>query len=192
MDLLVYSRIIDKIKVASFGGNSGQKGTLYLLNPMVGWYYGIFTKNQIANLCMHIKENLEKDNKVQFNSLDSFDSKFDTNETNSCPVNQSGNCINPLCGDSYNELWTMCPFHPNISLEHIEVDEKPEKNILTSHIDVLNFSERMNQRLKSNGINTIKDILEAGMDGLKKITFIKEARANNILYSAKEYVDDNA
>lgn len=38
IDLLHYSRIIDKIRIASFGGSHGTMGKMYLLNPMVGWY----------------------------------------------------------------------------------------------------------------------------------------------------------
>ncbi|MBP2658925.1 MAG: hypothetical protein H6Q69_1957 [Firmicutes bacterium] len=185
INLLHYSRIIDKVKISSFGSSAGKKGRMFLLNPMVGWYYGIFTKIQIPNLPKLIKESLDKDNKIQFDSLQLILNRIVGNNKCSCPRYRDDVCSDPKCGVTYNEQWTICPFYPGVSLElNISLPDDVD-------IHVLGLSERMSARLKNGGMRTLKDILNAGIEGLQTISQIGQVRSNNIYYAAKEYVDDN-
>lgn len=185
INLLHYSRIIDKMKISSFGGSQGKMGKMYLLNPMVGWYYGIFTKVQVSNLVKFIKESIEKDKKSQFDSLKTFVDHISEEESVSCPRNIDGKCVEAKCKGTYSEQWTICPFYSGISLE--------KQLVLPSeiNINVLNFSYKINTRLYNNGITNLKEVLDRGIQGLKQVYLIGDVRAKNIYYAAKEYIDDN-
>lgn len=185
IDLLHYSRIIDKLRIASFGGSSGTMGKMYLLNPIVGWYYGIFSKSQISNLVKYTKESLDKDKKSQFDSLKSFTSNIDEDYNISCPRYKEEKCIEAKCKDMYNELWEVCPFYPGMNLE-VKIESYSEVKL-----DVLNLSSFLNNKLNKNGIRTLKDILDTDIVGLKEIYQIGDVRAKNIYYATKEYIDDN-
>lgn len=185
LELLVYCRIIDKMGIASFGGSLGDKGTLYSLNCLVGWYYGIFSKKQIANLVGKIKASYDKDSKVQFDSIKLFDTEVDIIQNNSCPRLIDSTCTNPKCQSFFSEEWEICPYYPNLSLE-ISIPCSDDISI-----EELGISERMAARLHEKNINTLHDILVVGVDGLKEVPFIKNVRANYFYYLAKEYVDDN-
>lgn len=185
LELLLYCRIIDKVGIASFGGKSNNKGTLYALNCMIGWYHGIFTKKQISNLVISIKASYDKDSKVQFNSIKSFDSELGDNKINSCPRLADESCTEPKCQNFFSEEWKSCPYYPTLSLEVNTLSSKEIK------IEVLGITDKIANRLHENGIHTVHDILVAGIEGLKEIPWIKDVRANSIYYLAKEYVDDN-
>lgn len=185
LELLLYCRIIDKIGIASFGGSLGNKGTLYSLNCLVGWYYGIFSKKQISNLVGSIKASYDKDSKVQFDSIKIFDNEIDISKNNSCPRFIDGSCVEPKCHNFFSEEWEMCPYPPNLSLEV----NTPCSNDIS--IEELGISEKMAIRLHEKNINTLHDILVIGIEGLKEVPFVKNVRANSIYYLAKEYVDDN-
>lgn len=185
LELLLYSRIIDKVGIASFGGKSSYKGTLYSLNCMIGWHQGIFTKKQISNLVLGLKASYDKDSKVQFDSIKNFDSELGTNKINSCPRLLDESCKEPKCQNFFSEEWQVCPYYPNLSLD--------VNSMSSTEIDIedLGITDKIANRLHENGINTVHDILVAGIDGLKEIPWIKDIRANSIYYLAKEYVDDN-
>jgi|GEM_PF-4046652 len=160
-------------------------GKMYLLNPMVGWYYGIFTKSQISNLVKYTKESLDKDKKSQFDSLKTFISNIDEEDSVSCPRYKDNKCLDSKCKGAYSELWAVCPFYPGMSLE-----------VMTPlysqvEIEVLKLSSIFNNRLNEAGIFTLKDILDANISGLKQIYQIGDVRAKNIYYATKEYIDDN-
>lgn len=185
INLLHYSRIIDRIKISSFGSSYGSMGKMYLLNPMVGWYYGIFSKSQINNLVKHIKESLDKDKKSQFDSLRSFLTNISEENNISCPRYKDSECLEPKCKGSYSEQWALCPFYPGLSLE--------AKTLLPDQvgIEVLNLSEKISSRLRAEGIRNLKHIMDLKVEGLQLIYLIGEVRSNNIYYAAKEYIDDN-
>lgn len=185
IDLLHYSRIIDKMRIASFGGSNGTRGIMYLLNPMVGWYYGIFTKSQITNLVKYTKESLDKDKKSQFDTMKSFTSNIDETINISCPRYKDNTCLEAKCKGAYSESWSLCPFYPGMSLEVYT------PSYSQVGIEVLNLSDFLNSKLSENGINTLKDILDKELIGLKKIHRIGDVRAKNIYYATKEYIDDN-
>ncbi|KGM92795.1 hypothetical protein Z968_12675 [Clostridium novyi A str. 4552] len=185
IDLLHYSRIIDKLRIASFGGSNGTMGKMYLLNPMVGWYYGIFSKSQISNLVKYTKESLDKDKKSQFDSLKSFTSNIDEAYNISCPRYKENMCLDAKCKGAYSELWAVCPFYPGMNLE---VTTPSYSQV---EVEVLNLSSFLNSKLNENGINTLKDILDINISGLKQIHQIGDVRAKNIYYATKEYIDDN-
>lgn len=185
LELLVYCRIIDKIGIASFGGGLGNKGTLFSLNCLVGWYYGIFSKKQISNLVGSIKASYDKDSKVQFDSIKIFDTEVDISQNNSCPRLTDGSCTEPKCQSFFSEEWEICPYYPKLTLE-ISIPCSDDISI-----EELGISERMAVRLHEKSINTLHDILVVGVEGLKEVPFVKNIRANYIYYLAKEYVDDN-
>lgn len=185
LELLLYCRIIDKVGIASFGGKTNYKGTLYALNCMIGWYHGIFSKKQIPNLVKSIKSSYDKDSKVQFDSIKNFDNELGDNKINSCPRLADESCTEPKCQNFFSEEWNSCPYYPNLSLEVNTLSSAEIK------IEVLGITERIANRLHENEIHTVHDILVAGVEGLKEIPWIKEVRANSIYYLAKEYVDDN-
>lgn len=185
ISLLHYSRIIDRVRISSFGSSSNKKGRLYLLTPMVGWYYGIFTRNQLVNLPQFIKLALDKDTKIQFDSLQVVQKGLGNAVTTSCPA-YNNECPEYKCNGSFSEKWVTCPFHQGLSLEI----KLPLPNEVS--IDVLNLSNRIINRLKNHGhMNNLKDILDANINGLLKIPQIGQVRSKNIYYMAKEYVDDN-
>lgn len=185
IDLLVYSRIIDKIRISSFGGTGNIKGILCLINPMVAIYYGAFTsQSKINSLPQHLKEALEKDKKVQFSNDDAFINKDDELQI-SCPRYLDSTCPEPKCKGSFSEEWSICPFHRNLSLEQ----RLPLAEEIS--IQVLSISEKMIKRLNDNGILTIKDVLNSDIEGLQQIYQIGTIRSKNIFFLAKEYTDDN-
>ena len=185
IDLLQYSRIIDKLRIASFGGSNGTMGKMYLLNPMVGWYYGIFSKAQVANLVKHTKESLDKDKKSQFDSLNTFLTNIDESYNISCPRYKDNTCLDAKCKDAYSEQWALCPFYPGMSLE-VTTPSYSEVSI-----DVLNLTNFLETKLKRSDIKTLKDILDRDIIGLKEIYLIGDVRAKNIYYATREYIDDN-
>jgi hypothetical protein len=185
IDLLLYSRIIDRLRISSFGGSKNSKGRMYLLNPMVAIYYGSFEQSQIARLSSLIKESLDKDKKIQFSSLKTFNNEIGDEFNLSCPRYQDGSCPDQKCGETYSEQWTMCPFHPGLSLE-LRTPLPSEVSI-----SVINISERMRKRLESHGIKTLKDVIDAELEGLQKVEQVGPIRSKNIYYAVKEYIDDN-
>jgi len=186
INLLHYSRIIDRVRISSFGSTSNKKGRMYLLTPIVGWYYGIFTRAQLSNLPELINETLAKDKKIQFDSIQVIQKSITNTRTISCPAYNDGKCPDYICNGSFSEKWLTCPFHQGISLE-IKLPLPNEVNI-----DVLNLSTRIISRLKKYGhMNTLKDILSGGIEGLLLIPQIGQVRSKNIYYMVKEYVDDN-
>ena len=185
INMLHYSRIIDKVRISSFGSSVGQKGRMFMLNPMAGWYHGIFTKEQISDLPEQIKLSNDKDKKIQFNSLKIFLSNIQDTHNISCPALEKDLCPEIRCKDSYNETWTLCPFHRGIVLEiDLPVPEQVS-------INVLNLTTGILRRLKEAGIETLKDVITRGVNGLQEIYQIGTIRSNNIYYSTKEYIDDN-
>ncbi len=184
IDLLVYSRIIEKIKLSSFGGQEGIKGVLYSLTPIVGCYYSIFTNKQISALPECVKYCIDKDNKIQFSSSVRFNREVGTINKNDCPRAEEGNCVDYKCKGTYSENWTICPF-TGMSLKVIK---KTSREI---DINVLDLSDRLMKRLREANINTLHDIISNGKSGLQKIQYIKQVRANMIYDLTKEYIDDN-
>ena len=148
-------------------------------------YYGIFTRNQLVNLPQFIKLALDKDTKIQFDSLQVVQKGLGNAVTTSCPA-YNNECPEYKCNGSFSEKWVTCPFHQGLSLEI----KLPLPNEVS--IDVLNLSNRIINRLKNHGhMNNLKDILDANINGLLKIPQIGQVRSKNIYYMAKEYVDDN-
>lgn len=184
IDLLVYSRIIEKVKLSSFGGTEGTKGVLYSITPIVGCYYSIFTNKQIATLPECIKYCIDKDNKVQFKSKSKFNQDVGTINNNDCPRAEEGVCTDYLCNGTYSEKWSFCPF-TEMSLK---VNKKTSKDI---GIEVLDLSDKLLARLKGANINTLHDVISSGKVGLQSIQYIKQVRANMIYDMTKEYIDDN-
>lgn len=184
IDLLLYSRIIDKIRISSFGSSKNAKGRLYLLNPMVAIYYGAFTSPQIPKLPELLKHALDKDKKIQFASIAAFKNENSEEINISCPRLEDGTCTNVKCNDTYSEQWSLCPYH-GFSLEL--------RLPLPEEIDIknINLSTKMQERLRREGIQTLKDIIDADLEGLQKIQLIGPIRSKNIFYAAKEYIDDN-
>lgn len=185
IDLLHYCRFIEPIKLTSLGGTENIKAELYLVTPIVLWAKGAFPNKSIKELEEQIKYSTDKDAKVQMASLKVFENKLDEDDINTCPRVADGQCIEQKCGSSYSEKWEMCPFHKDMSLER--------KTISAEDIDisVLDISEKMDFRLRNAGINSVKDILRNGKEGLKAVDYISEVRAHKIYVMAKEYCDDN-
>lgn len=184
IDLLVYSRIIEKIKLSSFGGQEGVKGVLYSLTPIVGCFYSIFSNRQILALAECVKYCIDKDNKIQFSSSFKFNQEIGTINKNDCPRAEEGSCVDYLCKGTYSEKWSVCPFN-EMSLK---VVKKTSNEI---DINVLELSDRLLKRLREANINTLHDVITNGKSGLQKIQYIKQVRANMIYDLAKEYIDDN-
>lgn len=183
IDLLIYSRIIEKVKLSSFGGQMGTKGVLYSLTPIVGCYYSIFTNKQISMLPQSIKYCIDKDNKVQFSSRPKFDQEIGTLNKCNCPRAEDGKCVDYLCNGTYSERWPICPF-TEMSLKVIK---KTSKEV---EVDVLELSDRILKRLKEAGIITLHDVIVNGNSGLQNVQYIKNVRASMIYDMAKEYIDD--
>lgn len=185
INLLHYSRFIEPIKLTSLGGSESQKAELYLVTPIVLWAMGAFPNKSIKDLEEHIKYSTDKDAKVQFSSVKNFESALAGVDINTCPRAIDGQCIDQECGNSFSERWEICPFHRELSLDR--------KAISADDIDIseLDISERIANRLRTAGINTVKDILLKGKEGLKEINYIRDIRANQIYVLAKEYCDDN-
>lgn len=184
INLLIYSRIITKVKLSSFGGSNAKKGLLYSLTPIVGCYYSIFTKKQIAMLPECIKYSIDKDIKVQFSAKSKFKRGNEENIKNGCPRMEDGKCINCLCDNTYSENWSICPYN-GMSLD---IKGKSSKDIT---IDVLDISNRLIVRLNEAKVKTLHDIISMGKEGLEDIPYIKNVRSNMIFDLAKEYIDDN-
>jgi hypothetical protein len=184
IDLLIYSRLINKARLASFGGTYGQKGILYALTPMIAWYYGIFNKKQINNLIEGIKYSIDKDLKIQFKNSSIFDSEIKSKSNIACPRVADKTCPNQDCKGSYSEKWKRCPYNElSLEIEHLTSKEVD--------IEVLGISSRLKARLNEANIKTLHDIIVAGKEGLMKIQYIKQVRASGIYDLAKEYIDDN-
>lgn len=184
IDLLIYSRIIEKVKLSSFGGQEGTKGVLYSLTPIVGCYYSVFTNKQISTLSKCIKYSIDKDSKIQFASKIKFDQEIGTINKYDCPRAEDGRCEEYLCNGTYSEKWPICPF----TTLPLDVVKKTSKEI---GIDVLGLSDRLQKRLREADINTLHDIIVTGKSGLQNIQYIKKVRANMIYDMTKEYIDDN-
>ncbi|WLR51406.1 hypothetical protein LC040_00430 [Bacillus tianshenii] len=189
IDVLHYSRIIDTYKIGDFGGGTFNKGQTYFLNPMVAISFGVFSKNQISNLVSHIKNSIEKDRKIQFENLEKFLVEFEAGRTLSCPRFLDGNCVDAKCKGTYSEEWTICPFHPGLSLEVSEDDTGDELELFDT--SVLNISSLILERLKEAGVSKLQHILDLGYDGLVQISYIGDVRARNILYLTNEFINDN-
>lgn len=186
IDLLHYSRIIDRVRISSFGGSDNKKGRMYLLTPIIGWYYGIFTREQLSNLPQLLKATLDKDRKIQFDSITNFRKSISSTNTISCPAYISNKCPEYKCNGSFSEQWLNCPFHQDIKLE-IRTPLPDEVSI-----EEVNLSVKILYRLKKYGkIKTIKDVLDCGVEGLLTIPQIGQIRSKNIYFIVKEYVDDN-
>lgn len=185
INLLHYCRFIEPIKITSLGGTENEKAELYLVTPIVLWAQGAFPNNSIKELEEQIKYSTDKDSKVQLSSLKTLESTLTGIDINTCPRIADGQCIDQECGSSFSEKWKSCPFHDNLSLE--------TQKISAEQVDIseLNLSRKMILRLRRADINTVKDILLKGTEGLKEVNYIRDVRSKYIYVMAKEYCDDN-
>lgn len=186
IDLLLYCRMIDKIRVSSFGGSKGSKGKVYLVTPIILWSYGAFNKKQISGLDSCVMRSIAKDIKIQFDSITKIDSLMGESKGISCHRLDDARCTNPMCTeDTYSEMWKICPFNGlDLSIKVISSSE-----ISIDKLEVI--SEKIKTRLHAAGIDSLHDVLIGGEDELMKIQYIKRVRAKNIYFASKEYVDDN-